>query len=148
MASENRKENRMNLLFFLTPKCDVCVLEKDYTLRQAIEKLRASGRSAVPVIDSQGYYCGSVSEGDLLRGVLNTENAKEWETIPMTSVMRTDFNPPVTVMTGVEELLRTATNQNFVPVVDDRGMFIGIVTRKAIMKYYIDNYYDKIKEAK
>ena len=60
----------MNLLFFLTPKCDVCVLEKDFTLRQAIEKLRASGRAAVPVIDEQGYYCGSVSEGDLLRGVL------------------------------------------------------------------------------
>ena len=137
----------MNLLFFLTPKCDVCVLEKDFTLRQAIEKLNASGRSAVPVIDEQGYYIGSVSEGDLLRGILKTENSKEWETIPMLSVMRTDFNPPVTVMTGWEDLLRTATNQNFVPVVDDRGMFIGIVTRKAIMRYYIDNYWERIKDA-
>ncbi|MBR0425458.1 MAG: CBS domain-containing protein [Clostridia bacterium] len=137
----------MNLLFFLTPKCDVCVLEKDFTLRQAIEKLNASGRSAVPVIDEQGYYIGSVSEGDLLRGILKTENSKEWETIPMLSVMRTDFNPPVTVMTGLEDLLRTATNQNFVPVVDDRGMFIGIVTRKAIMRYYIDNYWERIKDA-
>ena len=134
----------MNLLFFLKPKCDVCVLEKDYTLRQAIEKLRASGRAAVPVIDEQGYYIGSVSEGDLLRGVLNTDNSKEWESIPMLSVMRTDFNPPVTVMTGVEELLRTAMNQNFVPVVDDRGMFIGIVTRKTILTYFINNYLDKI----
>ena len=137
----------MNLLFFLTPKCDVCVLEKDFTLRQAIEKLNASGRSAVPVIDEQGYYIGSVSEGDLLRGILKTENSKEWETIPMLSVMRTDFNPPVTVMTGLEDLLRTATNQNFVPVVDDRGMFIGIVTRKAIMRYYIDNYWERINDA-
>ncbi len=137
----------MNLLFFLTPKCDVCVLEKDFTLRQAIEKLRSSGRAAVPVIDEQGYYCGSVSEGDLLRGVLQTENSKEWESIPLTEVMRTDFCPPVTVMTGLEDLLRTATNQNFVPVVDDRGMFIGIVTRKAIMRYYIDTYFDKIKQA-
>ena len=135
----------MNLLFFLTPKCDVCVLDKDFTLRQAIEKLRASGRAAVPVIDDQGYYCGSVSEGDLLRGILNTENSKEWETIPLTSVMRTDFNPPVTVMTGLEDLLRTALNQNFVPVVDDRGMFIGIVTRKAIMRYYIDEYFKNHK---
>ncbi|MBQ5986274.1 MAG: CBS domain-containing protein [Clostridia bacterium] len=137
----------MNLLFFLTPKCDVCVLEKDYTLRQAIEKMRTVRHTAVPVIDAQGYYCGSVSEGDLLRGVLETENAKEWESTPITAVMRTDFNPPVTVMTGLEELLRTATNQNFVPVVDDRGMFIGIVTRKAIMQYYIDNYFDKLQQA-
>ena len=137
----------MNLLFFMTPKCEVCVLEKDFTLRQAIEKLRASGRAAVPVIDKNGYYVGSVSEGDLLRGVLNTESSKEWESIPITSVMRTDFNPPVTIMTGLEDLLRTATNQNFVPVVDDRGMFIGIVTRKAIMTYYINNYFQKIKQA-
>lgn len=137
----------MNLLFFMTPKCEVCVLEKDFTLRQAIEKLRASGRAAVPVIDKNGYYVGSVSEGDLLRGVLNTESSKEWESIPITSVMRTDFNPPVTIMTGLEDLLRTATNQNFVPVIDDRGMFIGIVTRKAIMTYYINNYFQKIKEA-
>lgn len=135
----------MNLLFFLTPKCDVCVLKKDYSLRQAIEKLRASGRSAVPVIDEQGYYIGSVSEGDLLRGVLDTENSREWETIPMLSVMRTDFNPPVTVMTGIEELLRTATNQNFVPVVDDWGMFIGIVTRKAIIRYFIDTYFNRMQ---
>ena len=134
----------MNLLFFLTPKCDVCVLEKDYTLRQAIEKLRASGRAAVPVIDDQGYYVGSVSEGDLLRGILATDNFKEWESVPITSVMRTDFNPPVTIMTGIEDLIRTATNQNFIPVVDDRGMFIGIVTRKAILTYFVNNYFDRM----
>ena len=133
----------MNLLFFLTPKCDVCVLEKDYTLRQAIEKLRASGRAAVPVIDGQGYYVGSVSEGDLLRGILATDNSKEWETVPITSVMRTDFNPPVTIMTGIEDLLQTARNQNFVPVVDDRGMFIGIVTRRAILTYFMDRYFSQ-----
>ena len=29
-------------------------------------------------------------------------------------------------------------NQNFVPVVDDRGMFIGIVRRQAIIRYCYD----------
>ena len=33
------------------------------------------------------------------------------------------------------EILNTATKQNFVPVVDDRNMFIGIITRKAIMQH-------------
>ena len=28
-----------------------------------------------------------------------------------------------------------AINQNFVPVVDDQGSFIGIITRKSIIKY-------------
>ena len=34
-------------------------------------------------------------------------------------------------------------NQNFVPVVDDRGVFIGIVRRQAIIKYC----YDKSRQA-
>lgn len=36
----------------------------------------------------------------------------------------------------MEDMLNRALNQNFVPVVDDRKMFIGIITRKDIIKYY------------
>ena len=35
-------------------------------------------------------------------------------------------------------LIEAAMNQNFVPVVDDRGMFIGIVRRQAIIRYCYD----------
>ena len=43
---------------------------------------------------------------------------------------------PVTADTSMEELISVALNQNFVPVIDDRGVFIGIVTRKEIMRYF------------
>ena len=43
----------MNVLFFLKPKQEVCVLHKNYTLRQGIEKLRQYGFAAVPVIDDE-----------------------------------------------------------------------------------------------
>ena len=33
----------MNILFFLTPKSEVAHLQKEWTLRQAIEKLERSG---------------------------------------------------------------------------------------------------------
>ena len=33
------------------------------------------------------------------------------------------------------ELVERASNQNFVPVVDDNGIFIGIVTRKDVLLY-------------
>ena len=39
-------------------------------------------------------------------------------------------------MADMDELLQLAMSQNFVPVVDDRGMFIGIVTRQDIMRYF------------
>ena len=130
----------MNVLFFLKPKQEVCVLHKSYTLRQGIEKLRQYGFAAVPVIDEEGRYCGTVTEGDLLRQVLQHENKAEWEQIPLREAMRTDVKKPVNVMADMDELLSVAVNQNFVPVVDDRGMFIGIVTRQDIMRYFAREY--------
>ena len=133
----------MNVLFFLKPKQEVCVLHKNYTLRQGIEKMRQYGFAAVPVIDDEGQYCGTVTEGDLLRQVLQHENKAEWEQIPLREAMRTDVKKPVNVMADMEELLSVAVNQNFVPVVDDRGMFIGIVTRQDIMRYFAREYEKK-----
>lgn len=130
----------MNVLFFLKPKQEVCVLHKNYTLRQGIEKLRQYGFAAVPVIDDEGQYCGTVTEGDLLRQVLQHENKTEWEQIPLREAMRTDVKKPVNVMADMDELLSVAVTQNFVPVVDDRGMFIGIVTRQDIMRYFAREY--------
>lgn len=130
----------MNVLFFLKPKQEVCVLHKNYTLRQGIEKLRQYGFAAVPVIDDEGQYCGTVTEGDLLRQVLQHENKAEWEQIPLREAIRTDVKKPVNVMADMDELLSVAVNQNFVPVVDDRGMFIGIVTRQDILRYFAREY--------
>lgn len=130
----------MNVLFFLKPKQEVCVLHKNYTLRQGIEKLRQYGFAAVPVIDDEGQYCGTVTEGDLLRQVLQHENKAEWEQIPLREAIRTDVKKPVNVMADMDELLSVAVTQNFVPVVDDRGMFIGIVTRQDIMRYFAREY--------
>ena len=130
----------MNVLFFLKPKQEVCVLHKSYTLRQGIEKMRQYGFAAVPVIDEEGQYCGTVTEGDLLRQVLLHENKAEWEQIPLREAMRTDVKKPVNVMADMDELLSVAVTQNFVPVVDDRGMFIGIVTRQDIMRYFAREY--------
>ena len=130
----------MNVLFFLKPKQEVCVLHKGYTLRQGIEKMRQYGFAAVPVIDDEGQYCGTVTEGDLLRQVLQHENKAEWEQITLREGMRTDVKKPVNVMADMDELLSVAVTQNFVPVVDDRGMFIGIVTRQDIMRYFAREY--------
>ena len=35
----------------------------------------------------------------------------------------------------MEDLFDKVTNQNFVPVVDDNQVFIGIVTRKDVLVY-------------
>ena len=42
---------------------------------------------------------------------------------------------PVSINASMEDLIQTAMNQNFVPVVDDKKVFIGIVTRKDVLAY-------------
>ena len=56
----------MNVLFFLTPKSEVAYLYEDYSLRQTMEKMEHYRYSAVPVIDRNGCYIGTITEGDLL----------------------------------------------------------------------------------
>ena len=128
----------MNVLRFLTPKSNVAYIYDDFTLRQTLEKMEFHRYSAIPIINRAGEYVGTLTEGDLLWAIKNqySLNLKEAENVPFTQVPRRMDNEPVTADTSMEELISVALNQNFVPVIDDRGVFIGIVTRKEIMRYF------------
>ena len=134
----------MNVAFFLVPKMNVAYLYEDQTLRQALEKMRAHGYTAIPVLNRDNVYMGTVSEGDFLWYLVEKDlstppeelSLPEGKSACVRDVMRPDRNPPVLITATIEELVRRAENQNFIPVVDDRNMFIGIVTRKDIIHYY------------
>ena len=40
-----------NILFFLTPKAMCAYLHDDFTIRQALEKMEASGYAALPILN-------------------------------------------------------------------------------------------------
>ncbi|MBQ8670475.1 MAG: CBS domain-containing protein [Oscillospiraceae bacterium] len=130
----------MNVLFFLTPKQDVAYLYSDSTLRQALEKMEYHRYSCIPLIDRDGTYAGTITEGDLLWDIKKRlpADTDDFDIVPISQVARRSDYKAVCVTTSIEELLDAALNENFVPVVDDRGVFIGIVTRKRIMQYYAD----------
>lgn len=131
----------MNIAFFLKPKISVAYLYSDFTVRQALEKMRHYGYTAIPVINREGKYVGTVSEGDFLWFFLerfrNDENVdrKYIEEVQLRKIIRDNVYNPVKITADMNELLNIAMGQNFVPVVDDLGSFIGIVTRRDIMKY-------------
>lgn len=128
----------MNILFFLTPKNEVAYIYEDETLRQALEKMEFHKYSAVPVINRQGRYVGTITEGDMLWGIKNKFNLslKEAEHVTVTAIDRRSDNRPVYANSNMEDLIDKALNQNFVPVVDDQKNFIGIITRKDIIRYF------------
>lgn len=109
----------------------------DYTVRQALEKMESSGYAALPILSRSGEYKGTLTEGDLLWAIKNMchMDMRQAQTHRIMEIARRKDNVPVRVTTSMQDLIERATHQNFVPVVDDKGAFIGIITRKAIIKY-------------
>lgn len=130
----------MNILFFLTPKSEVAFIYDDETLRQALEKMEHHKYAAVPIINRMGKYIGTITEGDMLWGIKNQYNLnlRDAEHVSVSSMSRRQDNQPVYVDASMEDLMDKAMNQNFVPVVDDQENFIGIITRKDIIRYCYD----------
>lgn len=128
----------MNILFFLTPKSEVAYIYDTDSLRQALEKMEYHKYSAVPIISKKdGHYMGTLTEGDLLWNIKDRNNLslREAEEISVMEINRRWYNEPVEVDVNMEDLLNKAMNQNFVPVIDDRNRFIGIITRKDLIQY-------------
>ncbi len=126
-----------NILFFLTPKAMCAHLYDDYTIRQALEKMEAAGYAALPILNRRGEYRGTLSEGDVLWALKNMcyMDMRQAEAHRITEIPRKKDNVPVKVSTSMHDLVSRAIGQNFVPVVDDKDTFIGLITRKAIVEY-------------
>lgn len=131
----------MNILFFLTPKSEVAYLYEDYTMRQALEKMEYHRYSSIPIINKDGKYVGTITEGDLLWTLKNdfSLNLKSIEDISISEVKRRRDNRPVSVNANIEDLISKSMNQNFVPVIDDQEIFIGIIKRRDIIQYCYNN---------
>ncbi|MFM9280834.1 CBS domain-containing protein [Paenibacillus jiagnxiensis] len=128
----------MNIAFFLLPKQEVAYVTSDSTLRQTLERMEYHRFTAVPILDKDGRYIGTVTEGDLLwhmknsKGQITFENASKFllKDVPLRVNIK-----PVSIEANMEDLINLAKVQNFVPVVDDMERFIGIVRRSQIIEY-------------
>lgn len=126
-----------NILFFLTPKAMCAHLMSDDTLRQALVRLESARYAALPILNREGEYCGTLTEGDALWALINNcgLDIKAAEHLRIMDIAHKRDNTPVKVDASMEDLIDRASMQNFIPVVDDKNTFIGIITRRSIMKY-------------
>lgn len=132
-----------SILFFLTPKAMCVYLHDDFTIRQALEKMEAAGYAALPILNRRGEYRGTLTEGDLLWAMKNMcyMDMRQAEARRIMEIPRRKDNVPVRITASMHDLIERASHQNFVPVVDDYGAFIGLITRKAIIKYCHDQLF-------
>jgi CBS domain-containing protein len=132
----------MNVAFFLTPKSQSAFIENDDTFRQGLEKMRYHGYTAIPVLDKTGKYVGTLTEGDFLWHIIDVGGAsmEECEELQVADILKPDRNPPVKITARVNELMERLLTHNFLPVTDDSGAFIGIVTRQRVLGYLKEKY--------
>jgi len=138
----------MNVIKLLKPKCSVAFLTQDQTVRQGIEKIKYHGYTAIPVIDSSGIYIGTVTEGDFLWKLISAgeQGLKALERISIKDIIRKDWNTPISITATTDDIILKLSEQNFVPVVDDRKVFIGIITRKDFIKAYFNKEWNYKKQ--
>lgn len=135
VPGEGGKE--LNIAFFLLPKKEVVHLSPRSTMRQAMERMEHHRYTAVPLVDEEGRYSGTITEGDLLWKLKNTPGfcLKDAEKILLKDIPQHVQNQCVSIDTHIEDLISLAVKQSFVPVVDDQEIFIGIVRRREIIEY-------------
>ncbi|WP_048602384.1 CBS domain-containing protein [Rubeoparvulum massiliense] len=141
----------MNIAFFLLPKREVVYMTPEATMRQALERMEFHRFSAIPLIDDSGHYIGTLTEGDLLWKLKNTPDLsfENTDKIRLKDIPLRWQNQTVSINAKMEDLITLAVAQNFVPVVDDNEVFIGIVRRREIIEYCSEQIFSSklIREA-
>ena len=134
----------MNILALLTPKLDVEYLYDDFSLRQALEKMEISHHQAIPIINRQGNYIGTITEGDLLWFIKTQKQfaLPQAESIPLRRVPHRKDYKAVSILAPLDDIIRLSISQNFVPVIDDQQIFIGIIRRQTVISYFYDQYFN------
>lgn len=137
----------MNIAKIMIPKVSTILLREESTVRQGLEMMKHYGYTAIPVVDNSGMYVGSVSEGDFLRYILKigSTDLKRYEQYCVSDILRRDFCPPLYIDSEEKSVISAVLNQNFVPIVDDRKFFCGIITRKSVIEYLSNVNNEKCK---
>lgn len=131
----------MNLAKIMIPKVSTVFLRENQTVRQGWEIMSRNGYTAIPVLDSEGTYIGTVSEGDFLKFILKagTTEPQHMEKHRVSELVRKDFCPPLEIQASTEQVIDSILNQNFVPIVDSRNALCGILTRRGVIAYLAEH---------
>ncbi|MDH4620086.1 CBS domain-containing protein [Brevibacillus sp. AY1] len=140
----------MNVAFFIIPKHEVAFVYDYFTMRQALEKMEFHRYSAIPILTKVGEYVGTLNEGDLLWKLKHTSGLdfSKTEDIPLKEVPLQRDVKPISIRTDIEKIYNLAIDQNFIPIIDDSEIFIGIIRRRELIEYMYKKLIDKSNEDK
>lgn len=132
----------MNILRFLVPKSSVEYISSEATVRQAYEKMRYHSYVAIPVLDDEGRYVGTLRRDDIYKYFFEKGKIdfRQAEKDGIKSLLDKEYSNPLYHNSKIEDMMDRVRERNFVPVVDDRGCFIGIVLRRDVLNFLFEQY--------
>lgn len=127
----------INIAHIMLPKVSTVHICETDSVRQGVEVFQRYGYTAIPVLSEEGRYLGSVTEGDFWRHMcrIGTTDKKEQEKYRIRDIFRPDFCEPLLIEADAQAVVEASLKQNFIPIVDGRGYFCGIVTRQLLIRY-------------
>ena len=137
----------MNILRFMIPKSLVEYIDTSSTVRQALEKMRYHHYVAIPVLNDEGIYVGTLRNDDIFKYFLDNGkfDSRAAERDSVMSILDVEYSKPLYHNATVNELIENVKEHNFVPVVDDRGCFIGMILRRDVLNF-LSEYYESAKD--
>ena len=108
-----------NVFFFLKAKNSVKYLYDNISVEDGLALMRKHKYTAMPIINKEGVYVGTITEGDFLWYLLDhpSIHKEDLEQMEIRELIRGDFTPPVQIDVPVDQLFAQSLKQNFVPEV-------------------------------
>ena len=132
----------MNIVRFLIPKSLVEYVKLGSTVRQALEKMRYHRYVAIPVIDDEGKYVATLRSDDVFNYILASGgfDMKSAEQDDLSAIIDPEYSRPLSHDAPLEDMIEYVKEHNFVPVVDDRVCFMGIILRRDVLSFLFKHY--------
>ena len=119
---------------FLTPAENLAVLIDSHNADHAILLLSQMTYTRVPVVTDKKEFVGTIGLRDIfayqMEKGLSQEVMADMDIVHMTKKDVAVVKPNYTLT----DVLHKLVDESFLPVVDEEGLFQGIITRKSILK--------------
>lgn len=132
----------MTIQAFLKPFHEIVYIYNDQPLGEALKIMTEHRFQTIPIITRDQKYFGTLAEGDFLHFILDKDDFHDIAKLNdfvVEDVKRYRDYEPIKIDALITSLLAKAANENFVPIIDQNEIFIGIVTRKTLLNYFFEH---------
>lgn len=119
---------------YLIPAEQLAIFIDTHHIDHVMLLLLSNGYSRVPVITNEKKYVGTISMSDIVK-YQQDEGLAEWE-LGQISIRPavSDRVETVQVSASLTEVMHKLVDNSFLPVLTSNQDFVGIITRKAVLK--------------